>query len=222
MPLIKLWMWTLRVRWRGVAQRSGRRLWVPRPAVFAVWHEDLALVTSIFPVSRVQALVSEHSDGEMIARIMARFNIETVRGSTTRGGIKAVLELLRQGEDLAIAVTPDGPRGPRRTVQMGVLYLASKTGAAIYPVGVYTKPRKELSTWDRMALPLPFGRALCYVDEPITVPPDLDRNGLREYRDRVEELLRKSRERVSESFEEEYASARPFGRLENAGAEGSG
>jgi lysophospholipid acyltransferase (LPLAT)-like uncharacterized protein len=106
-----------------------------RPFILAFWHGQLFLMPYAYPGSRVAILISEHRDGELISRTMERFGFATARGSSTRGGAAGLREILRRmKEGFDAAFTPDGPRGPREIVQMGVIAAARLSGAPIVPV----------------------------------------------------------------------------------------
>lgn len=163
---------------------SGRR------AIFALWHGRLLVPLRACRDMGIVVLVSRHGDGGLIARALSRFGFSTARGSTTRGGAVALRELLRaaaEGHDLAI--TPDGPRGPRGKAQAGVVYAASETGLPIFPVGIAANRFWELSSWDRFQVPKPFARIRIVFGPPLEVPPGLDPAGLEAQRARVESAL---------------------------------
>jgi lysophospholipid acyltransferase (LPLAT)-like uncharacterized protein len=142
-----------------------------------------------FSHSSARLLISQHADGLIVAEICKHLRMGVVRGSSTRGGVEAVRQLLRPGRYRCVAVTPDGPRGPRRQVQMGIIYLASKLGWPIVPVGVgYRKPWR-LRSWDRLAIPRPYQPSAFVTAEPIVVPAGLDREGLETYRRKLEDAL---------------------------------
>jgi lysophospholipid acyltransferase (LPLAT)-like uncharacterized protein len=141
-----------------------------RPAVVAFWHERLPLMPALLRqaqrgrmAARVHVLVSRHSDGRFIGDLVRRFGVEPVHGSTARFGrdrggaaaLKQMLERLAAGEH--VALTPDGPRGPRRVAAPGVAQLAALSGAPVLPCAAQISRRRTLGTWDRMVLPLPFG-----------------------------------------------------------------
>jgi lysophospholipid acyltransferase (LPLAT)-like uncharacterized protein len=147
------------------------------PVVVAFWHECLPLMPALWlrvrgqnPARAGVALASRHADGVLIGDIMASFGVGRVLGSGVRadaaadkrggrGGAAALMELarhLRRGD--AVMITPDGPRGPRRKAFAGVLHLAALAGAPVLPVAARLRWGWELKTWDRMILPLPFGR----------------------------------------------------------------
>jgi lysophospholipid acyltransferase (LPLAT)-like uncharacterized protein len=137
------------------------------------------------------ALVSASKDGALLARILEDFGVQAVRGSSSRRGPQALLELTTwadRGYDLAI--TPDGPRGPCYIVQEGVMSLAQLTSLPVIPVSSELRPRIRLRSWDRFQIPLPFGKCVIRIGEPIRVPreaTDQEREALRE---RLEQRLR--------------------------------
>jgi lysophospholipid acyltransferase (LPLAT)-like uncharacterized protein len=113
--------------------------------------------------------------------------LRVVRGSSTRGGSLALRDMMNVGGRSHLAVTPDGPRGPRRQVKLGIVYLASRTGLPIVPIGVGYGKAWRARSWDRFALPCPFSRMIGLLGVPIPVPAGLDRDGLERYRALVEE-----------------------------------
>jgi hypothetical protein len=184
---IRLWTGSLRPR---VALRGPER----HPAdpgaghyIYAFWHESLLLLTP-FKV-RATVLSSQHADGELMAQVCGHLGLGVVRGSTTRGGGPALLELVRRGRESHLAITPDGPRGPRRRVQPGVAYLAALARLPVVPVGVGCASAWRAGSWDRLLLPRP-GSAVRYVAGPaIRVPAGLERTGLERFRRLVEDEL---------------------------------
>jgi lysophospholipid acyltransferase (LPLAT)-like uncharacterized protein len=151
-------------------------------AVFAFWHEFLPLMPALVLIARrlpyyrpipVHALVSHHRDGRFIGEVVRRFGVEPVLGSTSRGGpagMRNLLRLLRRGA--LIGITPDGPRGPRRVAAPGVVQLASTAEVPVLPCAARTRHRIVLGTWDRMPLPLPFGRGVVVCGPPVAIPRD--------------------------------------------------
>lgn len=130
----------------------------------------------------VHALVSQHRDGGYLADIMALFGLGTVRGSSTRGGARAMISLAkiaRKGHSLMI--TPDGPRGPRHVAQPGAIFLAKKTGFPIIPIAVNISNYWELPSWDRFVLPKPFARITFTYGKPIHVASKIDDQELQKY-----------------------------------------
>jgi lysophospholipid acyltransferase (LPLAT)-like uncharacterized protein len=123
-----------------------------------------------YPDNNAVVLQSRHRDSRMLGRVMSRFGTGQVWGSTTRGGMSAVRGVLRQireGKDIAIA--PDGPRGPRRRAQPGVITIARLSGKPIVPMAYSARPSRRLTSWDRLLVPYPFARALYVYGEPMFV-----------------------------------------------------
>jgi lysophospholipid acyltransferase (LPLAT)-like uncharacterized protein len=192
--LIRLWIGTLRFRYYHLGPDvSPRQERLTDRYIYAFWHENLLLPAYQYGRPDIWILISQHADGQLIAEATERLGFSTVRGSTTRGGVEAIRQLLKHGQDAALAITPDGPRGPRRQIQPGLIYLAARTGLPIVAAGFgYQRPWR-MKSWDRFALPRPWSRAVCVTGVPIAVPADAEREQLEEYRRRVEdELLRYS------------------------------
>ncbi len=136
----------------------------------AFWHGRLLMTPLVCKGRRVKILISRHRDGELISRTVHRFGMETVRGSSTRGGIagiKGLARALQEGYDVVIA--PDGPRGPRCRVQPGIIQLARISGRPILPLAFSASPRKVFNSWDHFIIPYPFSRGVFVWGEPIWV-----------------------------------------------------
>ena len=155
-------------------------------AIFAFWHERLPLMPALWTMAlrerrgsargRMHVLVSRHQDGRLIGSIMQGFGVDVVYGSSAKrnkdkgGGasLRALIGVLQQGDQ--IVITPDGPRGPARVAAPGVAQLAALTHAPIIPCAAQIRWSRVLPTWDRMILPLPFGRGVLVCAPPIRVP----------------------------------------------------
>ncbi len=138
--------------------------------VLAVWHGDMLAPIWMHRKQGLVAIVSEHSDGEIISRIIAGLGLESARGSTTRGGSRALLTLIRALEAGRIcAFTPDGPRGPRHVLQPGLLAAARKAGVPIVLIGTAVDRCWEFKSWDRFVLPKPFARICLVYTDPTMV-----------------------------------------------------
>ncbi len=173
-PLARLIGMTVRIRYEG-QDRLEERLASGTGVIMVTWHGRTLIPANVFRNRGYWVMISLSRDGEMQNRIFERFGFRTVRGSTSRGGIRAALELARRlREGGAVAFTPDGPRGPTHKVQLGALLLAQKSGCPIVPVGVSARPRLLVNSWDRYMVPAPFARAAWIVGQPITVAPDAD------------------------------------------------
>lgn len=141
----------------------------PQKAVlWVLWHETILMSLWYHRFLNIRVLISESRDGERIARLAERFGYVPLRGSSSRGGARgarAILQTLRTGE--SCAVTPDGPRGPRRKVKKSLAWLARFSGAPVVPFGFAAKKAFRLSSWDRFLIPLPFTRAVFVYGEPL-------------------------------------------------------
>ena len=160
---------TLRLRHHG---DERVREWERRgePFILAFWHRHLLLMPYAYRGRRISVLVSQSRDGELIARTVARLGIDASRGSSSRGGIAGMRSLLRKAaEGWDIAFTPDGPRGPLREVQPGVILAAASTGLPIQPVAIAASRAKLLRSWDRFLVPLPFSAVHLVYGEPLVV-----------------------------------------------------
>lgn len=171
----------------------------PPRMIFALWHNRLALAPLVhrrfllgpWPGRRVAGLVSASRDGGFLARVMELFGIQPVRGSTSKRGAQALLELTRAAEAGAdLVVTPDGPRGPCYKVQEGVIAAAQITGLPIVPFSYDLRWKIRIRSWDRFQVPLPFSRCDLRSGEPVRVPRDADAAARRAARDLLEARLR--------------------------------
>jgi len=157
--------------------------------IYLVWHEYILLPLYLRGHCNLTMLLSRHRDAEVLSRVARQLGFDFVRGSTQRGGVSALRELLRKSRRMHLAITPDGPRGPRRRMAPGPIYLASKLGLPLVVMGFgYERPWRVRSAWDQFAIPRPYSRARAVVSPEIHVPPDLDREGLEHFRRRIEEL----------------------------------
>jgi hypothetical protein len=140
---------------------------------------------------RVYALTSRSRDGEVLSRFVQGFGVRVVRGSSSRGGARALRTLARlvREEGAEVLVVPDGPRGPRHVAQPGAVLLARMTGAPVVPVSFAAAPRTVLRSWDAFLVPHPFARAVAVFGHPIQVPPDADRDLLERKRGELEAAL---------------------------------
>ena len=159
-------------------------------SLFCVWHD--AIVGAIFcgQTVNVAALVSQNYDGTIVADILDAVGIQPVRGSSSRGGAAAIREMFALAERKHLVIATDGPRGPRRVVKDGIIYLASQSGRPIVPTALGCswawKPRGR---WTDMVLPLPLSRVVVLGGSPIWIPPGLTPQQLGPYRDQVQRAM---------------------------------
>jgi lysophospholipid acyltransferase (LPLAT)-like uncharacterized protein len=146
-----------------------------RLPIYAVWHDRIFLGTYFLRDSHAVYLTSQSFDGEYIARFLQRFGYGVVRGSSTRGGGRGLVEMVRgMRRGLEMGFTVDGPKGPRHKVKPGVLMLAKKTGNPILPFTVSAEHYWTVNSWDRLQIPRPFTRAKLIFGRPIEVDADAD------------------------------------------------
>ncbi len=160
-------------------------------AIFCFWHGRLLIMPCIKPRSmQMHVLVSHHADGEWIARISENFGVGTIRGSSSKGAIGGAKNLLKAARaGMSIGITPDGPRGPNRTVADGVIWAAQATGLPIIAVSYSASRVKQLNSWDRFMIPLPFSRLHYAITEPVHVARDSDAGALEEARKTLQNTL---------------------------------
>jgi lysophospholipid acyltransferase (LPLAT)-like uncharacterized protein len=142
-----------------------------RPPVLALWHGRILPATLYWRDRGIVALTSENFDGEWIARLMARFGFRAARGSTSRGGSRALVQLRRElARGHTTAFTIDGPRGPVRVAQRGAVFLAGATGHPVLPFHIEASRHWTVRSWDRGIIPKPFSTVAVAIGPPLTVP----------------------------------------------------
>jgi lysophospholipid acyltransferase (LPLAT)-like uncharacterized protein len=141
--------------------------------IYTFWHNNIFLGTYYFRTRKIVVMSSKSFDAEYIARFIKRFGYGTIRGSSTRGGVGALIEMvkiMKRGFPCGFAI--DGPKGPKYIAKSGVCLLAKKTGNPIMPFIVLPKKRWEINSWDKLQIPKLFSRALVKIGEPIYVESD--------------------------------------------------
>jgi lysophospholipid acyltransferase (LPLAT)-like uncharacterized protein len=187
--LVRLIGRTVRFRVEGwehweAAQRGGGR------PIQAFWHDRILLATYYFRGRGIVVMTSRSFDGEYIARFIQRLGYGAARGSSTRGGVGALVEMIRLVRaGCPAGFTVDGPRGPRHVAKTGALLLAKKTGQPVLPFAVNPEKFWALKSWDRFRIPRPFTRATVRIAPPLYVPADADDSALEELRQRLQRAL---------------------------------
>ncbi|HEY0324252.1 MAG TPA: lysophospholipid acyltransferase family protein [Pyrinomonadaceae bacterium] len=169
-----------------------------RIPIYTFWHDRVFLATHFWQRRRIVVMTSQSFDGEYIARFIQRFGYGAARGSSTRGAVGAVVEmvkLMRAG--CPTAFTIDGPKGPRHVAKMGAVLLAKKTGQPVLPFTITPRRYWTANSWDRFQVPTPFTRALVVIAPPIFVSADADEDELEAKRDELQREL----DRISERGE---------------------
>jgi lysophospholipid acyltransferase (LPLAT)-like uncharacterized protein len=161
----------------------------PNP-ILTLWHNRVFLGTHFWQRKRIVVMTSQSFDGEYIARFIKRFGFGAARGSSTRGGTGAIVEMVRlMKAGCPTAFTVDGPKGPRYVAKMGAVMLAKKTGQPIVPSTVTARRFFEVKSWDKFQVPLPFTHALVSIAPPIYVARDADHEVLEAKRDELQRSL---------------------------------
>ncbi len=198
--VIRLLGLTWRIEWRGLENlESARRM--SSQVIFSFWHGRLLALSYSHRNMDIQVLASEHPDGDLMGKIIERLGFGHLKGSTSRGGARALRELssvLKNGLDIGLAV--DGPRGPRGMVQQGAVEASRFTGSAIIPLTNTARPRSLFNSWDRFQVPLPFSRVIVAYGEPMVVPGDSGGEERESLRLRLQEELKELTRELDRDF----------------------
>jgi lysophospholipid acyltransferase (LPLAT)-like uncharacterized protein len=198
--LLAAWMvrgWIGSVRFRYCPQGDNVSPHCPglqERFIYSFWHENLLVPALYFARRNVHVLISEHADGRLIAEACKHLNMQVVTGSSghDKKGARAVRKLIQVSDKTHIVITPDGPRGPRHKVHLGMIYLASQSGLPIVPSGFGYHAAWRLNSWDRFVLPCPGSAAVCVTGPHIQVPANIGRKDLETYRSLVEEGMERA------------------------------
>jgi lysophospholipid acyltransferase (LPLAT)-like uncharacterized protein len=186
--VIRLWIGTIRARAVSLDGRQHPTDPATEKYIFVFWHDGL--LAPLVIRTKVRVLISEHADGELIAQVCKHLGFGVIRGSSARGGLRALLEMIRTAHQPAhLGITPDGPRGPRRELQAGTIMVASQTGIPVLPFGVGFSRVWRAPSWDRFAVPCPFSTLVGVVGEPIHIPANLSKDDLRRWKTHVQDRL---------------------------------
>ena len=152
------------------------RLIESRRFIFAFWHSRILLLSYVYKRLNASIMVSNSADGEVIAQVLKRHGHKTIRGSTRKGGLRALMHQIAdmRKQERPGVVIPDGPQGPRHKVQPGVILLAQKTRCPIIPLAYSSSRRIVFGSWDRFILPIPWARGVITYGRPIEVPARAD------------------------------------------------
>ncbi len=180
------------VRWQLHCPEETEALFrAETPFVACFWHGRIAMMPATWTRRQpVDVLISGHRDGALIARAITHLGFRTVTGSSKRGGREALRNICRLLDDgHGVAITPDGPRGPRMRAKGGAIKVAQLSGASILPLGVAVKHRRIIHSWDRFCLARPFSRGVIVWGAPLAVPRQLSEPEFEAWRLRLEEQL---------------------------------
>ncbi|MBY0461789.1 MAG: lysophospholipid acyltransferase family protein [Alphaproteobacteria bacterium] len=180
----------LTCRWKRInLECIDRYVTEDKPFIICFWHGRLAMLPAGWRWKKpFQMLLSAHRDGQLIAGVLGHFGMDVISGSTTRGGAKAALALVKAVRSgVIIGITPDGPKGPAYKVSPGIVTISKLVQADIIPVSYSVSRHRALKTWDRFHFPLPFGRGVFAVSDPIPYPKS-DKD-LKSCQDQIEKSL---------------------------------
>ena len=205
--LIKIIGWTVKFEVEGAAHYDSIAEAGKLP-IICFWHDRIFLGTYFFRGRHIVVMSSQSSDGEYTARSIQKLGYGVVRGSSTRGGVGALVEMIRLMKNgLATAFSIDGPKGPRYEAKSGACLLAKKTGNPILPFSVEAKKFWTLNSWDKLQIPKPFTRAKILYAAPLYVAPDANEKEMekkrRELQNQLDELV-KLGEQWRDSFTETF------------------
>lgn len=199
---VVLRLWPLTLRWRpDNIEEVYRQTRAGGPLIFAFWHSDLMCIywagRMHAPARRIHIMISPSRDGRLLMRLIRLMGYRSVTGSSaSRGvsGLKALLEVLKRGDYVAMAL--DGPRGPRQEIKPGALFLAQHTGATIIPCIFRCRRKWTVRSWDRQELPKPFSRIDVTILPPVTVPAGMPHDELvGPFRQSLEKQMIEAKER---------------------------
>jgi lysophospholipid acyltransferase (LPLAT)-like uncharacterized protein len=192
--LMRLWTATLRYEVDDRCGITGPNNKLP-PVIYAMWHNRIFVIPSIWLRNcgrhrKAVVLTSASKDGAILSRAMAVFGIGSVRGSSSRRAVAALIGMKRElKEGVDVCITPDGPRGPRYGFHAGMIKLAESSGAPILPIHARFHSAWRLNTWDRLVIPKPFSRVTVIFDATLAVPPKLDETAFQQHSDHIRKIL---------------------------------
>ncbi len=190
--LVRLWHLTLRVERINTAVFTDPQLRAKRPVIM-LWHDEIFPLIPAHAGERMACVVSQSKDGEILATVLKSFGFLTVRGSSSRGGMRALIAAKRVMDEQGVGVifTVDGPRGPRHKVKPGALFLARHAGSPIVPVRVVMSRAKVFHrAWDKFQLPWPFSRCTIIYGDPVVLPdPGDDAEEMQRQCEQLEQIM---------------------------------
>jgi lysophospholipid acyltransferase (LPLAT)-like uncharacterized protein len=158
--------------------------------IYALWHESMLVPILKFGRPELGALVSKHADGKLLQQVLRLARMTPVEGSTNRGGVLALRKIIGQQEIWKhLVITIDGPRGPRRVAQPGIIYCASRSGMEIVPTAISFEKAWRAKSWDRFAVPMPRSKVKFLFAPPMKIPEDIRSTELEEYRQELQRRM---------------------------------
>lgn len=187
--MLKLLLATCRVELRG-REKWEHRLAAGQHLLGGFWHESVPFIAADLGGTNFYTLTSSSFDGELAARLVNQFGLRAMRGSSSRGGVQAIADLVRAADEVqGVGFTLDGPKGPRRVAKPGIAMLAARTGLPIVPVATGIDRAWRLQTWDRFPVPKPFARVVVFYGDVVEPPRNVSRDEIERVRGEVEQAL---------------------------------
>lgn len=186
------------LRWKVVGLEGSEQYWACKePRIIVFWHDRQLLMPWLYRIARKKGLSkpmtvlnSQHRDGRIMARLQKFLGIDSIAGSSSRRGREAIFDLIKALKGGShIAMTPDGPKGPPYELKEGIIRIAQRSGAAIYPTAFSSDKKWNAHSWDRMIFPKPFSRAVFVMGKPILIPPRVTAEELHNYAILVQDAL---------------------------------
>ena len=175
-----------------------------KPIIYIFWHRHIFFNIYRFRNSRARPLISHSTDGEIVARIAQECGMDPIRGSSSKGGAKAFLKMVKSIKEMnsEIMITADGPKGPLRNIKDGTILIGKKTGAAIIPVSWYSSRKKIFEkSWDKFLLPFPFGKIIFKYGDPVFIPHDIIKDKYPDYKNKLKTELDNLEEEIIAEIE---------------------
>lgn len=173
-----------------------------KPFIYCIWHGRILLPIFVHRYENIQAMVSLHDDGEMIAHTLHRLGYITARGSSTRGGQRAMIDMIRTLKNGGVgAIMPDGPKGPRHQFKAGPVVIARRAGAYLLPITFSANRKKQFKSWDKFTVMLPFSTSVAMYGEPVAVPADATPDEIERIRQDLEKRMVELEQRADAYFQ---------------------
>ena len=178
--------------WAFINKKYVENLWKKNEAfILCFWHGRLLMMPlSWNKKKKINVLISTHPDGQLLSRTVKHFDIETITGSSSKGGSKAIRNIFKSLKSgISIGMTPDGPRGPRMKINSAIIKIASLTGYKILPLSCSVKNKFFLNSWDRFLVALPFGKGCFVWGKPIEIKKNISSNEDSKLSNKLEKIL---------------------------------
>ncbi len=187
---MRVLFWTLRLDVRTTRNANPYAASGDAIFLYPVWHDSAVIAAFGGRHARTVALTSHHRDGSFVTSVLKAIGVPAVRGSTAHRGGNALREILTTARDRDIVMTPDGPRGPRRKMSSGTIFLASRSGRAIVPTAFSCERSWTIQgSWTNLMIPKPFSKVFLLAGDPIEVPVDISRDKLTQYTAQIQDHM---------------------------------